>query len=56
MSEEAGQDFSGGKYAAIDATVIEIIDLVSEYMTGVSKERIRSEIMKAYIFARDAHE
>ena len=43
-------------YTKVDIIVEEIIDTVSEYMVGISKDVIKSEIEKAYLFARNAHE
>jgi GTP diphosphokinase / guanosine-3',5'-bis(diphosphate) 3'-diphosphatase len=43
-------------YNDIDAVVEEIIEKVSKYMTVVPREHIRAELLKAYLFARDAHE
>lgn len=43
-------------YTKTDIIVEEIIDTVSEYMTGIPKEVIKFELEKAYHFARDAHE
>ncbi len=43
-------------YTAVDRIVDDIISVVIAYMDGISHDFIRSEIRKAYIFARDAHE
>lgn len=43
-------------YTKVDIIVEEIIDTVSEYMTGIPRSVIKEEIEKAYFFARDAHE
>lgn len=42
-------------YTLIDKKVNKLIDNVSLYLTSYSKEYIKNEITKAYIFARDAH-
>lgn len=44
------------EYAEIDTVVLEIIRIVQSYMTHVDQEKIRSEIWRAYVFARNAHE
>lgn len=43
-------------YRAIDMCIESIVERVSEYMTGVSRETIAEAIRKAYVYARDAHE
>ncbi len=43
-------------YKKADKKVEKIIKLVSGYMKNLNVEYIRSEINKAYIYARDAHE
>lgn len=47
---------AGYPYYEIDAVVEDIIERVCTYMTVVPREDIRSELLKAYLFARDAHE
>ncbi len=44
------------KYKKIDKKVDNIIKKVSKYMWNLNFEYIESEIKKAYIYARDAHE
>lgn len=42
-------------YSSIDKKVDKLIKKVCLYLTNDTQEHIRSEIMKAYLFARDAH-
>jgi hypothetical protein len=44
------------KYLKIDQKVDKIINLVSKYMTNLNIEYIRSEILKAYEYTKEAHE
>ena len=44
------------KYINIDNKVLKIIDIVSEYMTNLNSEYIKSEILKAYEYAKEWHE
>lgn len=43
-------------YTKIDKKVEGIIKIVTWYITNLDKSFIRDEIMKAYLYARDAHE
>jgi GTP diphosphokinase / guanosine-3',5'-bis(diphosphate) 3'-diphosphatase len=43
-------------YTLVDIVVAEIIERVCGYMNSVPRERITTEINKAYFFARSAHE
>jgi hypothetical protein len=43
-------------YSKIDKKVERIIKIVSSYITNLDKNFIKEEILKAYLYARDAHE
>ena len=42
-------------YSKIDGIMEDIIDRVCKYMKNVPEELIKHLIMKAYIFAKEAH-
>jgi hypothetical protein len=44
------------KYLKIDKKIDKIVGIVSNYMTNLNSEYIRSEIIKAYEYAKEAHE
>ena len=44
------------KYLDIDKKLEFIIDSASKYMTSFNKEYIKQEVLKAYVFALEAHE
>ncbi len=44
------------KYNKTDKKILKIVDIVSEYMTNLNSEYIKSEILKAYEYAKEWHE
>jgi (p)ppGpp synthase/HD superfamily hydrolase len=42
-------------YTKTDAIIEEIIDRVVEYMKNVPADLVRQSIIKAYLFAKEAH-
>ncbi|MCD5385189.1 RelA/SpoT family protein [Candidatus Gracilibacteria bacterium] len=44
------------KYQQTDKRILKIIDIVSEYMTNLNHSYIKSEILKAYEYAKESHE
>jgi hypothetical protein len=43
-------------YNKLDNSVEKIIDTVSKYITNLNIQYIRSEILKAYEYAKEAHD